>query len=187
MQNKASHQTRAHKTCSLEIKSISSDGTFAGYASVFGVVDSQHDVVRPGAFRASLKSRTQPVRLLWQHQWDQPIGIIESLFEDANGLYIKARLLLDVAQAREAYALMKAGVVRGLSIGYSVKTAKRNPDTGVRELLAVDLWEISLVTLPANEAAQVTVVKSSSLDEGAAPLFQAIDRAGVALMDLMQR
>ena len=186
MQNKASHQTRAHKTCALEIKSISADGTFAGYASVFNLVDSQHDVVRPGAFRTSLKSRTQTVRLLWQHQWDQPIGMIESLFEDANGLYMKARLLLDVAQAREAYALMKAGVVRGLSIGYSVKSAKRNPDTGVRELLAVDLWEISLVTLPANEAAQVTVVKSSAVDSQVAPLFQAMDRAGMALMDLLR-
>ena len=112
--------------------------------------------------------------------------MIESLFEDANGLYMKARLLLDVAQAREAYALMKAGVVRGLSIGYSVKSAKRNPDTGVRELLAVDLWEISLVTLPANEAAQVTVVKSSAVDSQVAPLFQAMDRAGMALMDLLR-
>ena len=147
MQNKASHQTRAHKTCALEIKSISADGTFAGYASVFNLVDSQHDVVRPGAFRTSLKSRTQ---------------------------------------TREAYALMKAGVVRGLSIGYSVKSAKRNPDTGVRELLAVDLWEISLVTLPANEAAQVTVVKSSAVDSQVAPLFQAMDRAGMALMDLLR-
>jgi len=177
MENKARHYARAHKTCALEIKSIAADGTFAGYASVFNVVDSQRDVVRPGAFRASLKSRTQPVRLLWQHRWEHPIGVIDALFEDGNGLYIKAHLLLEVAQAREAYALMKAGVVKGLSIGYSVKSSRRDPETGVRQLMAVELWEISLVTMPANEAAQVTVVKSVESQAEKAAFAQALLRA----------
>ena len=181
MENKANHRVRRQLPCAFEIKTMHADGTFEGYASVFNNIDSHHDRVHPGAFKTSIKSRDKPVQLLWQHQWSQPIGVITSLFEDARGLYVKAKLLLDVAQAREAYSLMKAGVVRGLSIGYSVKRSRRNPDSGVRELLDLNLWEISLVTMPANEAAQVTVVKSRITDDMEA-LARVIDRAGIALL-----
>ena len=146
----------------LEVKTIDADGRFAGYASVFGVLDAQRDVVRKGAFVRSLASAVPPMKLLWQHRWDEPIGVITRLFEDARGLYVEGKLLLDVARAREAYSLMKAGVVKGLSIGYSVKQWRRNPDSGHRELLDVDLWEVSLVTMPANTQARVTVVKQLS-------------------------
>ena len=181
MQNKANHRARGQMPCAFEMKSLAADGTFEGYASVFGVIDSQRDRVHAGAFKASIKHREKPVQLLWQHQWDKPIGVITALFEDARGLYLKGKLLMEVAQAREAYALLKAGVVRGLSIGYSVKRSRRNPDSGVRELLDLNLWEISLVTQPANEAAQVTVVKSRITDDMEA-LARAIDRAGVSLL-----
>lgn len=184
MQNKANQQARAQLPCAFEIKSIHADGTFEGYASVFNIIDSQRDRVHAGAFKASLKGREKPVQLLWQHQWEKPIGVIAALFEDARGLYMKGKLLLDVAQAREAYSLMKAGVVRGLSIGYSVKRSRRNPDSGIRELLELNLWEISLVTLPANEAAQVTVVKSRITDDMES-LARAIDRAGISLFYAM--
>ncbi|WP_446893601.1 HK97 family phage prohead protease, partial [Acinetobacter sp. NS4_7] len=81
-----------------EVKSLQADGTFAGYASVFGIVDSQRDIVLPGAFSHSLKSRKQPVQLLWQHQWESPIGSITKLFEDARGLYVQGKLLMEVAR-----------------------------------------------------------------------------------------
>lgn len=143
----------------LSLKRIDATGMFAGYASVFHVVDSQRDVVMPGAFRDTLRLREQPVKLLWQHRLEEPIGIVSALFEDERGLYIEGKLLLDVAQAREAYSLLKEGVVTGLSIGYSPRRYTRDPDSGVRQLHAVDLIEVSLVTLPANGQAQVTVVK----------------------------
>lgn len=146
----------------LALKSINEQGVFAGYASVFHVVDSQRDEVMPGAFRDTLALRDAPVKLLWQHRLDEPIGVITALFEDAQGLYIEGHLLLDVAQAREAYTLLKAGAVTGLSIGYSPRRYVRDPDTGVRKLQAVDLVEVSLVTLPANARAQVTVVKDGT-------------------------
>ena len=184
MENKANHKQHHQLPCKFEIKSIGADGTFEGYASVFGNIDSQNDRVHPGAFKTSIKSREKPVQLLWQHQWQSPIGTILSLFEDAHGLYVKGKLLLEVAQAREAYTLMKAGVVRGLSIGYSVKRSRRNPDSGVRELLDLNLWEISLVTMPANEAAQVTVVKSMFRND-LTSLMGMIDRAGKALLYAM--
>lgn len=148
---------------------------------MFNNVDSQRDRVHPGAFKASIRERDKPVQLLWQHQWEKPIGVITALFEDARGLYMKGKLLLEVEQAREAYALLKAGVVRGLSIGYSVKRSRRSMDSGVRELLDLNLWEISLVTMPANEAAQVTVVKSRITDD-MARLARAIERAGISLL-----
>ncbi len=184
MENKANHKQHHQLPCRFEIKSIAPDGTFEGYASVFNLIDSHNDRVHPGAFKTSIKSRDKPVQLLWQHQWQSPVGVITSLYEDARGLYMKGKLLLDVAQAKEAYVLMKSGVVRGLSIGYSVKRSRRNPDSGVRELLDLNLWEISLVTMPANEAAQVTVVKSRFISELTA-LARAIDRAGVALFYAM--
>lgn len=162
----------------LELKMLGEDGRFAGYASVFDVTDSQRDIMRRGAFKASLKARDYPVQLLWQHQWESPIGVIEQLFEDQRGLYVEGRLLLEVARAKEAHALLKAGAMRGLSIGYAVKRARRDADSGLRELLEVELWEVSLVTMPANQAAQVTVVKTQ--DAGMA-LLKAMQRAEAAL------
>ena len=181
MENKANHRARGQLPCAFEMKMLAADGTFEGYASVFNNIDSQRDRVHPGAFKATIRNREAPIQLLWQHQWESPIGVITSVFEDARGLYIKGKLLLEVAQAREAYALLKAGVVRGLSIGYSVARSRRNPDSGVRELLDLNLWEVSLVTMPANEAAQVTVVKSKNQD-GFAAMAKAIERAGRALL-----
>lgn len=143
----------------LELKSLDADGRFAGYASVFNVLDSQRDIVLHGAFRNTLNKHGEAVKLLWQHQPEEPIGIISRMFEDARGLYVEGRLLLEVTRAREAYALLKAGAVKGLSIGYSPVRYRVDPETGVRKLQEVELWEISLVTFPANQAAKVTVVK----------------------------
>lgn len=177
---KALPQRPARSAYVFEVKSLAGDGSFAGYASVFHVVDTQRDVIAPGAFRLSLKERTQPVQLLWQHQWAEPIGVIESLFEDTRGLFIKGRLLMEVARAKEAYALLKAGVLKGLSIGYNVTRARRDAETGIRTLLEVDLREVSLVTFPANEAAQVTVIKSA--DGEIARFLEALARVEESLL-----
>ena len=123
------------------------------------VMDAQRDIVLRGAFKESLAGRIRQIHLLWQHKTDEPIGYFTAMFEDARGLYVEGRLLLTVARAREAYALLKAGVVRGLSIGYTPRRYVVDPDTAVRHLMAVDLWEVSLVTFPANDRAEVTVVK----------------------------
>jgi uncharacterized protein len=154
---------REHKRADamLEIKRLEEGGLFAGYASVFDVVDNQSDVILRGAFTESLRGRASEVKLLWQHDMREPIGVIEVLREDERGLYLQGRLLMEVARAREAYALLKSGVVKGLSIGYSPRRFRIDPDSGVRYLASVDLWEVSLVTFPANAAAQVTVVKGA--------------------------
>lgn len=155
----ATMRERKRYRCALELKSIDTHGRFAGYASVFNVVDSQRDIMLAGAFSKTLSRRHDNVKLLWQHQQEEPIGVFDVMFEDERGLYVEGRLLLDVQRARESYALLKAGAVSGLSIGYSPVRYRIDPDSGVRQLAEVELWEISLVTFPANTAANVTVVK----------------------------
>ncbi len=160
-----------HKTLTFELKSLDESGVFAGYASVFGVLDSQADIIERGAFKASIagldgKGRIHEIKLLWQHDLKQPIGVIEVLREDAMGLYIQARLLVNqVAKAGEAYALIKSGVVGGLSIGYSVVRQRYDEKRKIRHITQVDLWEVSLVTFPANSAAKITVIKGAKYPE----------------------
>lgn len=141
----------------LELKADAGSGVFCGYGSVFGVEDAQGEIVMPGAFNASLsalsaKGRKLPV--LWQHNAREPLGVYDVVREDGRGLYVEGRLLPTVARAREAQALVEAGAVSGLSIGYVEKAAQPGPK-GVRHLLSLDLREISLVTMPANDEARV--------------------------------
>lgn len=148
----------------FQVKAVEKDGFFSGYGSVFGVVDSYREIVAPGAFTASLAERAAKGRklpILWQHRGDQPLGAYDVAREDDTGLYLEGRLLVeDVTQAREAHALMRAGVLTGLSIGYYVTGESWNEKDRIRTLTAVDLQETSLVTFPANDAARVESVKS---------------------------
>ena len=146
------------KFCRFDRAVEVTDGTLIeGYASVFGVEDRGRDVVEPGAYATSLKSLTQAgrrVRMLWQHDPAEPIGVWEEVREDSTGLYVKGRLLPDVARAREAAALLEAGAIEGLSIGYrTVKSAR--DEKGRRRLQELELWEISLVTFPMLPEARV--------------------------------
>ena len=146
----------------LQLKAVDDEGRFAGYASIFGVVDSQNDRMEAGAFRETLKDNTD-VKLLWQHNFEEPIGVFTTLREDARGLYVEGKLLLDVQRAREAHALLKAGAVCGLSIGYVPVKYHIDANTGVRVLQEVALYEVSVVTFPANSAATVHAVKQDDM------------------------
>jgi uncharacterized protein len=148
----------------LDIKSVSDDGTFEGYASLFNREDLGHDVILPGAFAASLTKRSAAgIKLLFQHDPAEPIGIWDSVQEDARGLYVRGRLLPAVARAREVLALMKAGAIDGLSIGFKTISAKRDAKSGIRRISTVDLWEISIVTFPMLPDARVAALKSAPL------------------------
>lgn len=144
----------------FELKAVDPAGVFEGYASVFEAVDQGRDAIARGAFKRSLKDRgPRQIKLLWQHDPTEPIGVLEEVREDARGLYVKGRLLMDVRRAREAHALMRAGALDGLSIGFQSVTSRLDDLTGVRTLDDVDLWEISLVTFPMQEMARISAFK----------------------------
>lgn len=137
-------------------------GHFTGYASVFGRIDKGRDIVLKGAFARSIAERgPRGIKVLWQHDPREPIGVLEDIREDDYGLFVRARLLHDVRRASEARALLQAAAVDGLSIGYKTVAADTDERTGVRQLKDVDLWEVSLVTFPMQEAARVVHFKSA--------------------------
>ncbi len=145
------------KFTALDLKRVDRTGVFAGYASLFDVADLGRDVIAPGAFRDTLKSRgASGIKMLFQHDPAQPIGLWTTIHEDARGLYVEGRLLTDVANAREVASLMRAGVLDGLSIGFRALKSRRDKRTGIRRIEAVDLWEISVVTFPMQPDARVT-------------------------------
>ena len=169
--------TPEHRFTPLDLKQVEPDGTFSGYASLFNTEDMGHDIVLPGAFRDSLKQRGPAgIKLLFQHKPDEPIGIWEGLKEDARGLYARGRLMLAVARAREVLALMRAGALDGLSIGFRAVTGRRDARTGIRRLARIDLWEISIVTFPLLPDARVAHVKSDADDRLLATIIDATRR-----------
>jgi len=165
---------------SIKAEAVKDDGTFEGYGSVFGVTDSYGEIVAPGAFKQSLidiASKGRPVPVLWQHQSSAPLGVYEALSEDEHGLKVSGRLLIDdVPKAKEAHALLKAGAVSGLSIGYWVRKSSYDEKTGIRTLNELDLVEVSLVTFPANDDARVEAVKFK-LERGQLPTKSEFEKA----------
>lgn len=123
---------------------------FAGYAALFDIADAGRDTIRRGAFARTLAARDGPLPLYWQHRPDQPIGFIEQASEDARGLRVIARI--DRPDSRAAH-LLAEGKVNGLSFGFRTRQARQS-DTG-RELLEIDLFEVSLVTHPLQYGARV--------------------------------
>lgn len=149
--------------CRFEVKALSADGVFEGYGSVFGVKDSYGDIVVPGAFSESLaahrKAGTMPA-LLWQHDSDEPIGAYIDMYEDNVGLFVKGQLALKTEGGNDAYELLKLKAISGLSIGYVTEEEETDRVAGVTKLTKLSLWEVSLVTFPANTSARVSAVKS---------------------------
>ena len=144
------------KTCLVELQfKDSGAGTFMGLASTYDV-DLGGDRILPGAFTKTISERGGQVPLLWSHSLDDPIGV-GRLAETAKGLEINGQLLLDIQSGRDAYARIKAGVVRGLSIGFM--TLKESFKSGIREISEIKLFEVSLTCLPMNENAVITAVK----------------------------
>jgi len=130
--------------------SLKDGAEICGYASLFGAPDQGGDVVQRGAYSGSLARLADAgrgVKMLWQHDPAQPIGVWDEVREDARGLLVKGRLLLEVQAAREAHVLLQAGAIDGLSIGYRTLRAEKAA-SGQRTLHEIELWEVSLVTFP---------------------------------------
>ena len=158
----------------FQVKAVSEDGMIEGYASVFNVIDAEGDIIAPGAFKRTIRSwqaKNRAVPVLWQHDAAMPIGVTKSMTEDENGLRVMAQLVMPVQKAQEAYALAKAGALGGMSIGFTVPrmaedgqaAAMYDEERQARVFREVRLWEYSMVTFPANEAAVITAVKADPI------------------------
>ncbi|MBQ2263488.1 MAG: HK97 family phage prohead protease [Loktanella sp.] len=154
-----------HKYCAGPGRVTVTDGqVISGYASLFGKSDQGGDIVSRGAYHTSL-AQGRRIRMLWQHDPAQPIGIWDEVVEDAKGLWVKGRLLTDIAKAREAASLIAAGAIDGLSIGYRTIRARKD-DQGARHLTELDLWEVSLVTFPMLADARIAAkAETAGADE----------------------
>lgn len=130
-----------------------------GYASLFWTRDLNEDVTAAGAFGESLaRSGPEGVKMLYQHEAEAPIGVWDEIAEDERGLYVRGRILAVTPQARLVAALVKAGALDGLSIGF--RTVKARPDESgrLRVLTEVELWEVSIVTFPMLPGARISRV-----------------------------
>jgi len=142
-------------------------GFISGYASLFRRVDLSGDRVEPGAFARSLRDRgAAGIRMLWQHDPNEPIGVWTRLVEDGRGLFAEGRISLDTRRGRDAFALLGAGAVDGLSIGFRTRRDQRASERGPvrRRLLDIDLWEISVVTFPMQDAARIAQTRAAPRD-----------------------
>lgn len=150
----------------LSIKALSEDGTFEGYGSVFDVVDAYGETIERGAFAESIKEKgAKGIKMLWQHDTEQPMGVYDELKEDDYGLYCCGRLALKTQRGAEAYELMQMGALDGLSIGFFPLEWTRDEEADTLTLTKIDLWEISPVTFPANNSARISAVKAFSAGE----------------------
>jgi uncharacterized protein len=134
------------------------DNYVSGYASVFDIQDSQRDIIKKGAFSQVVENFSQgkPIPLLWQHMSDKPIGVIEKIEEDNYGLYIVAKITPNIRCGMEALELIKSRVICSFSIGYTPTEHFIDYDRDIRIIKTIDLWEISLVTFPANQYSNIT-------------------------------
>lgn len=163
--NVVSLHTKHTKVVPFELKNLGEDTfEFEGYGSIFGSKDSYGDVVEPGAFAKTLADcQPKDIKMLYQHDPHQPIGVYKQMYEDSKGLFVAGKMAAtDVPKAREAYALMKMGALSGLSIGYMINPGgyKYDPKENTLHLTSLKLMEVSVVTFPANERAQISAVKN---------------------------
>lgn len=142
---------------------IDGDGRFSGYASLFNTKDAGGDVVMPGAFALSLAKRRARIRLLFQHDPKEPVGIWEAIAEDATGLFVAGRLVPGVPRADALRRLIENRAIDGLSIGF--RTVRATRSGGLRQLWQIDLFEVSIVTFPMLESARIA---PSGINTGAA-------------------
>ena len=148
--------------CGLKLEKASGKGTFEGYLSVFGRVDSYGDTVIKGAFLETLAGRKRMPPMLLNHNGlsQLPVGVWTAMSEDDHGLHVKGELTDGNSLSEDLYASMRHGAISGLSIGYRVKKSERIESTGGRKLVSIDLREGSVVTMPAEDEARVDSVKS---------------------------
>lgn len=145
----------------LKFASDSKARTFSGYASVFGGVDSYGDTIVRGAYKDTLIKRPRPM-MFYGHNPGRVIGKWTKAVEDEKGLYVEGELTPGHSDAEDVYASLKHGAISGLSIGYYPVKAE---DTATGRLLKeIDLIEVSVVSMPADDSARINAESVKALE-----------------------
>lgn len=153
-----------YKDFSEKSEGDSSFGVFKGYGAVFNNIDYADDVIAPGAFKSALVKQSEFPMFYQHHLKGMPIGKFTAV-EDSKGLYIEAKLVLTTTLGKDAFELVKSGVVTGLSIGYDVTKSHKAGDKDARVIDQMELFEVSLTPFPCNDRARITSIKSFLDDE----------------------
>jgi HK97 family phage prohead protease len=148
------------KSFPFESKVDLDKNTFEGYAAVFGNIDSHEDIIEHGAFTKTLQEMGNRIKILWQHDPYNPIGLPMQMAEDSKGLFVKGKIS-QTTQGKDALILMKDGVINELSIGYNTIKHEMDEATGIRRLKELKLMEFSPVTWASNNLATITSAKSN--------------------------
>lgn len=143
-----------HASFPLNVKSLSDEGSLAGIAAGYGNEDSHGDTFAPGAFAASLAGGRR-VAMLLHHDHKRPAGRWDTFTETRTGLEAAGTIALGTADGAEAYALLKAGALTGLSVGFIPLERKGGL------IVKADLYEVSLVSVPSNPSTYVSNVKAA--------------------------
>jgi len=155
------------KQFTLELKAVEGEeGVIEGYGAYLGNQDRVGDVIEKGAFRKAIQkhnSGAMSVKMLYQHDYRKPIGVWNQMREDEKGLFVKGKIITGSHDGANAYALAKGGAIDGLSIGFVPLKWRIDSKSQVRTIEEIELYEISLVTFPANEKARIQSVKSDQL------------------------
>jgi hypothetical protein len=175
-----------HLDLSLRFEAPNDAGEFSGYAVIWGDRNAHNEIVKRGAFRASLDQHraagTRPV-MLWAHDPTDIIGVWTEIREDDKGLFVRGQLITSTTRGKEAYDLLKAGALNGLSIGFRVSKGGETRQSGIRVLTGIDVREISLVGMPSAGRARITSIRSSGRPaESAAAFIEACRKAKCALV-----
>jgi uncharacterized protein len=160
------------KSIALEVKATD-EGMIEGYGSIFGNLDSYGDRIERGAFAETIKMRKP--KMLWQHDMAEPIGAWDEVREDDKGLFMRGRIAMKATRGKDAYELVKAGAFDGLSIGFRASDWEMEGNN--RVLKSIDLYEVSLVTMPANALATITDIRS--MDD--APIVERAIRSALGI------
>jgi len=177
---KGGNMEHEYKTFDFTVKDFDYEGrTVEGYASVFNVRDLGGDIVHFGAFTKTLIERGNKVRFLWQHDIHEPIGKPLEIREDERGLFFKA-IISDTSRGRDSLSLLRDQAITGLSIGYdSIKGGTDYSKTAdgetVRNLRELRLWEVSLVSMPMCEEAEILSLKTKNPDDKSINLTARVD------------
>jgi uncharacterized protein len=161
MRNPDILRLRETKYVDASIETIHLDGSFSGYASIFGEIDLGNDIVESGAFAKALENRgASGIRMLFQHNPDFPIGCWQTIREDSKGLHVSGKIATATPKGSEVLEMMRARAIDGLSIGFRTIRASKENKRGVRRIIEADLWEISVVTFPMQPQARINALKS---------------------------